>query len=80
MAEAAVRVALLARPGDARDQLRRALAELGADTAGLLDLIRPNETTIIDLRLTRVVREGVLRFTRQLAPRRFRDDAPGGPI
>lgn len=31
MAEAAVRVALLARPGDARDQLRRALAELGAD-------------------------------------------------
>ncbi|KFL37215.1 chemotaxis protein CheB [Arenimonas donghaensis] len=31
MAEAAVRVALLARPGNARDQLRRALAELGAD-------------------------------------------------
>ncbi|GGA86121.1 hypothetical protein GCM10011521_25780 [Arenimonas soli] len=31
MAEAAVRVALLARPGDARDQLRRALAELGAE-------------------------------------------------
>ena len=31
MAEVAVRVALLARPGDARDQLRRALAELGAE-------------------------------------------------
>ncbi len=31
MAEAAVRVALLARPGNARDQLRRALAELGAE-------------------------------------------------
>ncbi|HEY9144012.1 MAG TPA: chemotaxis protein CheB [Arenimonas sp.] len=31
MAEAAVRVALLARPGEARDQLRRALAELGAE-------------------------------------------------
>jgi len=30
MAEAAVRVALLARPGEAREQLRRALAELGA--------------------------------------------------
>ncbi|MBP6596355.1 MAG: hypothetical protein KA196_02465 [Arenimonas sp.] len=30
MLEAPVRVALLARPGDARDQLRRALAELGA--------------------------------------------------
>ncbi|MCM2355238.1 MAG: hypothetical protein NDI68_00940 [Arenimonas sp.] len=31
MAESVVRVALLARPGDARDQLRRALAELGAE-------------------------------------------------
>ncbi len=30
MLETSVRVALLARPGDARDQLRRALAELGA--------------------------------------------------
>lgn len=30
MAEVAVRVALLARPGEAREQLRRALAELGA--------------------------------------------------
>ncbi len=31
MAEAAVRVALLARPGEAREQLRRALADLGAE-------------------------------------------------
>lgn len=31
MAESVVRVALLARPGEARDQLRRALAELGAE-------------------------------------------------
>lgn len=31
MAEVSVRVALLARPGDARDQLRRALADLGAE-------------------------------------------------
>ncbi len=31
MLESPVRVALLARPGDARDQLRRALAELGAE-------------------------------------------------
>ena len=30
MLDSPVRVALLARPGDARDQLRRALAELGA--------------------------------------------------
>lgn len=56
------------------------LAELGAEVASLLDLVRPNETTIIDLRLTRVVREGVFRFTRQLAARKFRDDPPGGPV
>jgi hypothetical protein len=53
-------------------------AELGADIADLLDVIRPNQTTIIDLRLTRVVREGVFRFTRSLAARDFRKDPPGG--
>ena len=56
------------------------LAELGADVASLLDLVRPNETTIIDLRLTRVVREGVFRLGRSLAARDFRDDPPGGAI
>lgn len=45
----------------------------------LLDLIAPNQTTVIDLQLTRVVREGVFRFTRQLAPRSFRKDEPGPP-
>lgn len=55
-------------------------AELGADVASLLDVIQPNQTTIIDIRMTRVVREGVFRFTRQLAGRSFRKDEPGGPI
>ena len=54
-------------------------AELAADAGGLLDLIEPNQTTIIDLRLTRVVREGVFRFTTQLAPRSFKRDEPGPP-
>lgn len=54
------------------------LAELGADVGDLLDVIRPNETTIIDLRMTRIVREGVFRFTRNLAERSFRKDEPGG--
>jgi len=40
MAEVSVRVALLARPGDARDQLRRALSELGAELVAEGD---PNE-------------------------------------
>ncbi len=52
-------------------------AELSADGTGLLDLIAPNQTTVIDLRLTRIVREGVFRFTRQLSPRSFKKDDPG---
>jgi hypothetical protein len=55
-------------------------AELGADTAGLLDLVEPNRTTIFDLRLTRIVREGVFRLTRQLAARSFGNDDPGPAI
>ena len=55
-------------------------AEWGTDSGSLLDLLEPNQTTIIDLRLARVVREGVLRFTRQLAPRSFKDDAKGPGI
>ena len=55
------------------------LAELAADVGSLLDVIEPNQTTIIDLRLTRIVREGVFRFTSQLGPRSFRKDDPGPP-
>jgi hypothetical protein len=54
-------------------------AELAADAGGLLDLVEPNQTTIIDLRLTRIVREGVFRFTTQSSPRSFRKDDPGPP-
>lgn len=53
-------------------------AALDADVDDLLALIRPNATTIVDIVLRRVVREGVFRLTRNLAPRSFRDDAPGG--
>lgn len=55
-------------------------AELGAALPNLLDVVRPNETTVIDLRLARVVREGVFRFTKQLAARDFRKDEPGGVL
>jgi hypothetical protein len=53
-------------------------AELGADLPDLLDVIRPNTTTIVDIVLTRVVREGVFRFTRSTAARSFKDDDAGG--
>ena len=56
------------------------MAEMPANVQNLLPLIAPNETTIIDIRLTRVVREGVFRFTRQLSPRSFRKTDPGSPL
>lgn len=56
------------------------MAELHADVQNLLPLITPNETTIIDIRMTRVVREGVFRFTQQLGSRSFKDTEPGGVL
>jgi len=56
------------------------MTELAADPGSLLDLVAPNQTTVIDLRLTRIVREGVFRFTSQLSPRSFRRDEPGPAI
>ena len=66
------------QPREAEKFVEHWPAELGAGIADLLDVIAPNQTTIVDLRLTRVVREGVLRFTRSLAARDFRKDPPGG--
>lgn len=66
------------QPREAETWVEHWPAELGADIGDLMDVVAPNETTIIDLRLTRVVREGVLRFTRSLAARDFRKDPPGG--
>ena len=66
------------QPREAEKFVEHWTAELGADIADLMDVIAPNQTTIIDLRLTRVVREGVFRFTRSQAARDFRKDPPGG--
>jgi len=54
--------------------------ELDAAVENLLPHIAPNETTIIDIRLSRIVREGVLRMSRSSAPRNFKDIDPGGVI
>ena len=55
-------------------------AEMHATVQDLLPLIPPNETTIIDIRLTRVVREGVFRLTRQLGARSFKNPDAGGAL
>ena len=46
----------------------------------ILDYVVPNQTTLVDIVLTRVVRSGVFTFTRQLAPRSFKNDPFGNPI
>ena len=55
-------------------------SELHSSVKDLLPMISANETTIIDIRLTRVVREGTFRLTRQLSPQSFKKSEPGGVI
>jgi hypothetical protein len=55
-------------------------AMLRADAAHLVSLVRPNETTIIDIVLRRIVREGVYRLTREPSPQDFTKQPPGPPV
>ena len=55
-------------------------AALNTDQQDLLAYIAPNQTTLIDIVLTRVLRSGVFTLTRQLSPRSFKDDAFGNAI
>lgn len=52
--------------------------ELHASKQVLTEVVRPNETTLIDIVLRRVVREGVFRFDRGVKARSFKRD-PEGP-
>lgn len=74
MAETAVRVALLARPGEAREQLRRALAELGADLVaegdpGQLDPseVEAQAPTVVLVSLEPAIEDALDRFDALLA-------------
>jgi hypothetical protein len=67
-------------PRDGEHFVEYWMAELDTDVQNLLPLVAPNETTIIDIRMTRIVREGVYRLTQQLGPRSFKDADLGGPI
>jgi len=53
---------------------------ISAATHDILDYVEPNQTTLVDIVLTRVVRSGVFTFTRQLAPRSFKNDPFGNPV
>lgn len=53
---------------------------LPATAAHLKAWVRPHETTVIDIVLRRVVREGVFRLTLERTPEDFTKAPPGGPI
>lgn len=53
---------------------------LPASAAHLAAWVRPHETTVIDVVLRRVVREGVFRLTRERTPEDFTKAPPGAPI
>jgi hypothetical protein len=55
-------------------------AMLKTDAAHLVNFIRPNQTTLIDVVLKRIVREGVYRMTRDPSPEDFTKQPPGLPI
>ncbi len=74
MLESPVRVALLARPGDARDQLRRALAELGAQLVAEGDpaeldpgTVAGEKPNVVLVSLEPAVEESLERFDELLA-------------
>jgi hypothetical protein len=53
---------------------------VSAATDDILQYVQRNQTTVIDIVLTRIVRDGVFSFARQLAPRSFKDDPFGNPL
>ena len=55
-------------------------ARLTTSAENLRNFIKPNQTTIVDIVLRRIVREGVYRLTRDASPEDFTKQPPGMPI
>ncbi len=56
------------------------IAEFKATKGMLSNVIRPHETTLVDVELARVVHDGVFALTKDQAPNDFRDQLAGGMI
>jgi hypothetical protein len=54
--------------------------ELRATKTQLQNFLRPNQTTLVDIKLRRIVHEGVFRLTRDRVAVDFADDPPGPAI
>ncbi|MGE5625871.1 MAG: esterase/lipase family protein [Bacillota bacterium] len=55
-------------------------AALPADAKHLAQLVKPNQTTVVDVVLKRIVREGVYRLTRRASPQDFTKQPAGPPV
>lgn len=55
-------------------------ATLTASAENLANFIKPNQTTIVDIVMRRIVREGVYRLTQNPSPEDFTKQPPGKPI
>ena len=55
-------------------------ATLTASAEILANFIKPNQTTVVDIVMRRIVREGVYRLTRSASPEDFTRQPPGLPI
>ncbi len=54
--------------------------EIGASKSLLKDILKPNQTTLVDITLRRVIRRGVFELDRGTGQKSFRKIRPGGPI
>ncbi len=55
-------------------------ATLTASAENLKNFIKPNQTTIVDIVMQRIVREGVYRLTQNPSPQDFTKQPPGMPV
>ena len=55
-------------------------AVLKATAGNLKNFIKPNQTTIVDIVMRRIIREGVYRLTQNPSPQDFTRQPPGAPI
>lgn len=55
-------------------------ASLGAATASLVDVLKPNQTTMVDIELKRIVHKPTFTLTRDTQPKSFKGIAPGDDI
>ncbi|HEX5340362.1 MAG TPA: phospholipase [Gammaproteobacteria bacterium] len=55
-------------------------ATLTASAKNLANFVKPNQTTVVDIVMRRIVREGVYRLTRKASPENFTKQPPGTPV